>query len=144
MRNLVPRHGRNGLNGNFESLMNSFFASPSSCPDDACSVPAVDVKESKDELSMTFEMPGMDKGDIKVWIEDNVLTVSGERKVEKEDNGENYLRSEIRHGSFNRSFKLPKYVDAGKVSADYTNGLLVVKIARAEEAKPKEIEININ
>ena len=139
MRNLMIRPKRYGMTDDFDNLFNGFFGP--SCS--SCYSPAVDIRETDDNIVLTFEVPGMEKDDIKVWVEDNVLTVSGERKSNSEEKDHNYIRSEIRSGSFSRSFRLSKNVDLNGMSADYKNGLLVVTVARAEEAKPKEIEIKV-
>ena len=144
MRHLLTNHGRYGLADNVDNLFNGFFNNAVNFEDGKDYMPAVDVTETKDEVALTFEIPGMNKEDIKVWVEDNVLTVSGERKSRVDEKETNFVRTEIRSGAFSRSFRLPKYADAGKVSADYANGLLKVTVARAEEAKPKEIEIKVS
>ena len=105
--------------------------------------PRVDVVESDNKVELTFEMPGMDKGDIKVLVKDNVLTVSGERKVNTEVKDDRYLRSEIYSGSFSRSFTFGDNVNPEKINADYKNGLLLVTLEKKEERKPKEIDVNI-
>lgn len=143
MTYLVPKHGRYGISDGFDSIFNRFFGQDTDFSDGSF-LPAVDVFEDKEDIRLTFEMPGLDKNDIKVWVEDNVLTVSGERKMNREVKDDSFVRSEIREGTFSRSFRLPKYADTGKISADYKNGLLEVTIARAEDAKPKEIEVKVS
>lgn len=143
MRNLMVRSSNFGLAGNPGSVFESFFGTDWDCSSGGFFNPAADVRETPENVEMTFEIPGMDKGDIKLWVEDGVMTVSGERKSRKEEKEPNCLFTEIRHGSFSRSFRLPRAVDAGRISADYKNGLLVISIPRSEEAKPKEIEIKI-
>jgi len=129
---------------NMDRLFEDFFGSPARWEaNEAAFSPRTDIQEDENELSLTFELPGMDKGDIKVSVVDGVLSVSGERKFKKEDKGANYIRSEIRTGSFSRSFTLPDTVDADKISADYKDGLLLVKMAKKEEVKPKEIEVKV-
>ncbi|MEZ5358534.1 MAG: Hsp20/alpha crystallin family protein [Candidatus Zixiibacteriota bacterium] len=140
---LIPKQERYALSDGFDSIFNRFFGNDMDFSTGSFT-PAVDVYEDKENIRLTFEMPGLDKGDIKVWVEDNVLTVSGERKMKREVKEDTFVRSEIREGNFSRSFRLPKYADTGSISADYKNGLLEVTIARAEEAKPKEIEVKIN
>lgn len=141
MTNICVRPTRNW---NMDSFFEDFFGSPKRWETDGVSFsPRADIQENEDEISLTFEIPGMDKGDIKVSVVDNVLTVAGERKFKKEDKDGSYLRSEIRTGSFSRSFTLPDTVDADKISADYKDGLLLVKLAKREEVKPKEIEVKI-
>lgn len=105
--------------------------------------PRVNITETEDDVSLTLEVPGMDKGDIKVTVADGILTVEGERKVENKDNGKNFIRSEFSYGKFSRSFTIPDNFDAGKVSADYKNGLLTVSLPRKEESKPKQIEVKV-
>jgi len=105
--------------------------------------PRVNITETEDDVTLTFEAPGMDKGDIKVTVADGVLTVAGERKVESEENGKEYVRSEFHYGKFSRSFTLPETVDAEKIAADYKNGLLTVSMPRKEETKPKQVEVEV-
>jgi HSP20 family protein len=105
--------------------------------------PRVNVKENDRELLFTFEVPGVAKDNIKVKIKDGVLTVSGERKIEFDEEKEQFVRRELVAGSFERSFTLPETVDVDKVRADYEHGLLHVSLARIEAAQPKEIEVSI-
>ncbi len=88
-------------------------------------------------------MPGIDEKDIDVRIENNTLTVHGERKFEKEEKEENYRRVERQYGSFTRTFTLPTTVDAEQVQADYDKGVLKIKLAKKAEAKPKQIKVNV-
>src|SRR5207244_1262166 len=85
--------------------------------------PAVDIKETPEEYLIKAELPGVDKNDVKVTIKDSVLTLSGERKLEKEDKGEKYHRIERGHGTFMRSFTLPVEIDEKKLIADYKGGV---------------------
>ena len=88
-------------------------------------------------------MPGIDEKDIDVRIENNTLTVHGERKFEKEEKEENYRRVERQYGSFTRTFTLPNTVDQESVQADYDKGVLKIKLAKKAEAKPKQIKVNV-
>jgi HSP20 family protein len=106
-------------------------------------VPPVDVYEDEHSIQLKLELPGIDQKDLDVKVENNVLTVSGERKFEKEEKEENFRRVERRYGSFTRSFTLPNTVNAEDVSADYTNGVLKIKLGKRAEAKPKQIKVNI-
>ena len=92
---------------------------------------------------MKIEVPGIDEKDIDVRIENNTLTVHGERKFEKEEKEENFRRVERQYGSFTRSFTLPTTVDAEKVQANYEKGILRVQLAKKAEAKPKQIKVNV-
>jgi HSP20 family protein len=106
-------------------------------------VPAVDVYEDEHNVTLKLEVPGIDEKDIDVRVENNTLTVRGERKFEKEEKEENFHRIERSYGSFSRCFTLPSTVDAEKVEADYDKGVLKIRLARKAEAKPKQIKVNI-
>jgi HSP20 family protein len=105
--------------------------------------PAVDVYEDEHNVTLKIEVPGIEERDIDVRVENNVLTVSGERKFEKEEKEENYRRVERQYGSFTRSFTLPNTVDAESISANYEKGILKIKLAKKAEAKPKQIKVNV-
>src|SRR6266446_9753224 len=120
-----------GPEGQDESLTTTAFAPP------------VDVYEDEHNITLKIEVPGIDEKDIDVRIENNTLTVYGERKFEKEEKEENYRRVERQYGSFTRSFTLPTTVDAEKVSATYDKGILKISLAKKAEAKPKQIKVNV-
>ena len=117
--------------GQDESLTTSRFA------------PAVDVYEDEQQVTLKIEVPGIDEKDIDVRVENNTLTVQGERKIEKEEKEENYRRVERQYGSFTRTFTLPQTVDSEKVSASYEKGVLKITLPKKAEAKPKQIKVNI-
>jgi HSP20 family protein len=117
--------------GRDEALSTSSFA------------PAVDVYEDEHKITLKIEVPGIDEKDIDIRVENNVLTVTGERKFEKEEKEENYRRVERHYGSFTRSFTLPNTVDADNIAADYDRGVLKVQLAKKAEAKPKQIKVNV-
>ncbi len=104
-------------------------------------IPPVDVSETDDEIVVTSELPGMKKEDIKLSLEDNVLTISGEKKEEREEKEKNFHLLERSFGSFRRSVSLPTSIEAGKVKASYKDGVLTVTIPKKEGAKPKEIKV---
>ena len=106
-------------------------------------VPPVDVYEDEHNIVLKMEVPGIDQKDIDIRLENNVLTVRGERKFEKEEKEENFQRVERRYGAFARSFTLPNTVDTENVQADYENGVLKLTLAKRAEAKPKQIKVNI-
>ena len=106
-------------------------------------VPPVDVYEDEHSIQLKLEVPGIDEKDLDIKVENNVLTVSGERKFEKEEKEENFRRVERSYGSFVRSFTLPTTVDSEGITADYTAGVLKLKLAKRAEAKPKQIKVNI-
>ncbi len=105
-------------------------------------VPPVDIYEDEHNIILKLEVPGMEEKDIEVQLENNTLTVRGERKFEQEEKEENFHRIERRYGAFARSFTLPNTVDAGKVEANYENGILKIQLAKRAEAKPKQIKVN--
>ena len=104
-------------------------------------VPPVDVYEDEHNLVLKMEIPGVNEEDLKVSLENNTLTVTGERKFEKEEKEENFHRIERRFGSFTRTFRLPNTVDPEKVEAGYDKGILKLTLGKRAEAKPKEIKI---
>jgi HSP20 family protein len=106
-------------------------------------VPPVDVYEDEHSIQLKLEVPGIEEKDLDVKVENNVLTVSGERKFEKQEKEENFRRVERRYGSFTRSFTLPNTVNAEDVTAEYSNGVLKIKLGKRAEAKPKQIKVNI-
>ncbi|MGZ4819072.1 MAG: Hsp20/alpha crystallin family protein [Terriglobales bacterium] len=106
-------------------------------------VPPVDIYEDEQNIVLKLEVPGIDQKDIDVRMENNTLTVRGERKFEKEEKEENFHRVERRYGSFFRAFTLPNTVDAENVHAEYDNGVLKIKLAKKAEAKPKQIKVNV-
>lgn len=103
--------------------------------------PNVDIFENKDQIVLEVELPGMKPEDVDISIENNVLTIHGERKFEKKDEGDNYHRIERSYGAFTRSFTLPPTVSSENVDATFDNGILRLTLAKREEAKPKKIEI---
>lgn len=103
--------------------------------------PNVDIFENKENLVIEAELPGMKQEDVDVSIENNVLTLSGERKFEKNDEGDNYHRVERSYGSFTRSFTLPQTVTSEGATADFSNGVLRVTLNKREETKARKIEI---
>lgn len=103
--------------------------------------PALDVYEDKENVIVRAELPGMKKEDIEISLRDNVITVSGERKNEKKYDGAKTSREERFFGRFTRSISLPKQVDGGRVKASYNDGILTVTLPKAEEAKPRQIQI---
>jgi HSP20 family protein len=106
--------------------------------------PAVDIAESKDELVVSADLPGLNREDIKVNVENNVLTFSGERKQEKREEESNYHRLERSYGYFSRSFTLPATVKADRIKASYKDGVLCLTLPKIEEAKPRQIAVEIN
>jgi HSP20 family protein len=105
-------------------------------------VPPVDVQETEDAYIFTAELPGLTKDNVGITLEENLLTLSGERTFNEKEERESFHRVERAYGSFSRSFSLPSQVDASKVDASFEDGVLKVEIAKAEQAKPRKIEIH--
>lgn len=105
--------------------------------------PAVDIYEQDGNIVLKAELPGVDAKDVDIRLENNVLTLRGERKLDNEVKRENYHRVERSYGSFTRSFTLPTVVDQEKIKADYRDGVLRVTLPKREEAKPKQISIAV-
>ncbi len=110
---------------------------------DSAWAPAVDILETGDNLVIRAEVPGVERNAIDVKVEDNTLILSGERLREAETDDTQAYRRERVYGSFVRSFTLPKTVDAARITAEYKNGVLEVTIPKAEEAKPRKIDIKV-
>jgi HSP20 family protein len=106
-------------------------------------VPAVDVEETESEYIVKAELPGLKKEDIKISITDDTLTVSGERKMQKEEKGKTYHRIEMNYGKFERTIRFPSEVLPDKAKASYKDGILSITIPKSEKAKAKELEIQI-
>ncbi|MBO0911184.1 MAG: Hsp20/alpha crystallin family protein [Acidobacteria bacterium] len=130
-----------------QDRMNRLFRDSYSDREDALTTssfaPAVDVYEDEHTISLNIEVPGIDEKDIDVRIENNTLTVHGERKFEKEQKEENFRRVERQYGSFTRSFTLPNTVDTDGIQANYDKGVLKIQLAKKAEAKPKQIKVNV-
>ena len=106
-------------------------------------LPLVDITEDDKEYLIKAELPEVRKEDVKVTVESGVLAISGERKFEKEEKDKRYHRIERSYGSFTRSFNLPDDADDGKVSAEFKDGVLTVRLAKSEKARPKSIDVKV-
>ncbi len=106
-------------------------------------VPAVDIYEDTKKVVLKLEVPGIEEKDLDVRVENNTLTVKGERKFEKEEKEENFHRIERRYGSFYRAFTLPTTVDAEHIAANYHAGVLKLELSKKAEAQPKQIKVNV-
>jgi HSP20 family protein len=106
--------------------------------------PLVDISEDDHEYLVKAELPDLKKEEVKITVENGELTISGERKVEKEEKNKKFHRIERSYGSFARSFTLPEGVSGEKVSADFKNGLLEIHLPKDEKARPKTIEVKVN
>jgi HSP20 family protein len=107
-------------------------------------VPSLDLVENKDAYDLSMDLPGMDQKDIHLAIQENALTISGERVAEEKGEEDGVRHTERAWGRFSRSIRLPENVDASKVNADYKAGVLQVSLPKAEEAKPQKIEVKVH
>jgi HSP20 family protein len=105
--------------------------------------PSVDIYETPNELVVKADLPEVDEKDIDVHIENNLLTIRGERKFDKSVQEDNYLRIERTYGTFSRSFSLPNTVNAESIRAEYKNGVLTVNLPKREESKPRQVKVNV-
>src|SRR5579862_3281592 len=124
----------------FQDSVNRLFAEPNGRP----WVPPVDIKETENELIVKADIPDVELKDIDVRMENGALTIRGERKFEKTDNGGGWHRVERSYGSFERVFTLPDTVDAEAVKADYKNGTLTLVLPKKEIAKPRQIKVQVS
>jgi len=106
-------------------------------------MPPVDIAEREKDYTIKIELPGVEKNDVKITIQKDVLTIRGEKKQEGEEKSGNYQRIERCYGSFQRSFTLPTSVSSDKIEASYDNGVLTINLPKVEEARPKEVEVKV-
>jgi len=141
-----PLHDVAVLQNRLNSIFND-FARPASGETESLNsgsfLPAVDIYEDAQKLALRIEVAGIKPEDVDIRVENNTLTVKGERKFSSEEKEENYHRIERRYGSFVRSFTLPQTVDTEQVTANYEHGLLSIELPKKPEAKPKQIKVAI-
>ncbi len=124
-------------------LFNDFFGRASQDQNLTTWAPAVDIYEGEHELVVKADLPDIKPEELDVRVENNILTIRGERKFEKKVDEKNYLRVERAYGSFARSFSLASTVNSEAIKADYKDGVLTLSIPKREEAKPKQIKVNV-
>src|SRR5213595_1544645 len=139
-----PFRGATSLQDHVNRLFNDDFERRGEESSLTAWAPAVDIYETEHELVVKADLPEVDPKDLDIRVENNLLTIRGERKFEKKVNEENYLRVERSFGSFARSFTLANTVNTDAIKADYQNGVLTLTIPKREEAKPKQIEVSVN
>jgi len=128
---------------NMDGVFDDFFNRSVFQPTETEISPRINVEENDNEWLISAELPGVEKEDVKVNFQDNVLTVSGEKKFEKEDKNKNYHRVERSYGKFSRSLNINSAVLAEKIDASYKDGVLNIILPKAEEAKPKLIDVKV-
>ena len=125
----------------YDHLIENFFSSD--VLPNRCTVPALDIVEQENEIVVNAELPGTKKEDVKITYENNILTLSSEQKPAEVSEKATVLLKEIRNPGFNRSVKFGFQVDASKISAEMSNGVLTITLPKTEEAKPKQIEVKV-
>jgi HSP20 family protein len=143
MKTLAPFRGVSTLQEQINRLFNDAFESTSQESNLTTWAPAVDIFESEHELVVKADLPDVDPKDLDIRVENNILTIRGERKFEKKQENGDYLRVERAYGSFSRSFSLANTVNTEAIKADYHNGVLTLNVPKREEAKPKQIKVNV-
>jgi HSP20 family protein len=138
-----PYRDLNSLQHRMNRLFDAQFGGREESLTAGAFVPPVDVYEDEHSVQLKLEVAGVAEKDLDIKVENNTLTVSGERKFEKEEKEENFHRVERRYGSFTRSFTLPTTVNTEDIKADYEQGVLKIRLAKRQEAKPKQIKVNI-
>jgi HSP20 family protein len=139
-----PFRNSGSLQEQFSRLFESSFPGRSSESTLTSWAPAVDIHETENELVLKADLPGIDEKDLDIRVENNMLTIRGERKFEQEVKEDNYLRVERSYGSFSRSFSLPNTVNTEAIDAEYKNGVLRVLMPKRAESKPKQVKVNVS
>jgi HSP20 family protein len=140
---LTPFRGVSTLQDQIHRLFNDAFERTGEESNLTAWAPAVDIYENEHELVVKADLPDIDPKELDIRVENNILSIRGERKFDKDANQENYLRVERAYGSFSRSFSLANTVNSEAIKADYSNGVLTLSIPKREEAKPKQIKVNV-
>ena len=145
MKTLSAFRGQSTLQDQINRLFNDAFERTSFSQESNLTAwaPAVDIHENEHELVVKADLPGVEAKDLDIRVENNILTIRGERRFEKKVNEDNYLRVERAYGSFSRSFSLANTVNPDGIKADYQNGVLTLNVPKREEAKPKQIKVTV-
>ncbi len=143
MKTLSTFRGSVSLQDQINRLFNDAFERTGQESNLTAWAPAVDIYENEHELVVKADLPEVEAKDLDIRVENNILTIRGERRFEKKVNEDQYLRVERAYGSFSRSFSLANTVNADGIKADYQNGVLALNIPKREEAKPKQIKVSV-
>jgi len=141
---LSPFRGLNTLQDQINRVFNDAFERRGDESNLTTWAPPVDIYETENELVVKADLPDVDPKDLDIRVENNILTIRGERKFERNVSEDNYLRVERAYGTFNRSFALSNTVNAESIRAEYQNGVLMLHIPKREEAKPRQIKVNVD
>src|SRR3984957_3824944 len=144
MKSFTVFRGKATLQDQINRLFNDAFERTSNQESNLPTwAPAVDIHENEQELIVKADLPGVEAKDLDIRVENNILSIRGERKFEKQVNEDNYLRVERAYGSFSRSFSLANTVNPDGIKANYQNGVLTLVVPKREEAKPKQIKVSV-
>ena len=138
-----PFRGASTLQEQINRLVNDVFERPTQDSNLTTWAPAVDIFETEHELVVKADLPEIDPKDLDIRVENNILSIRGDRKFDGKVSEDKYLRVERAYGSFSRSFSLANTVDSEAIKADYQNGVLTLTVPKREEAKPKQIRVNV-
>ena len=141
-----PAHDLYRMRNDMDKFFNQFFSRTLN-QDDYPQIdwnPRVDIMEKENEYLVRAELPGLTKDDVKITLQDNVLTVKGEKNEEVKEENKNFHLCERNYGKFMRSFRIPTPVEKNKIDASFKDGILNIRLPKSEEAKPQEIEISMN
>jgi HSP20 family protein len=138
-----PFHTLSGLQEQVNRLFETSFQAGADNSALTTWAPAVDIYEAENELVLKADLPDINEKDLDIRVENNLLTIHGERKFEQQVKQENYLRVERAYGTFSRSFSLPSTINTEAIQAEYKNGVLTVQLPKRSEAKPKQVKINV-
>jgi HSP20 family protein len=144
-----PTRELDSLQGEMNRLFSSFFDTPTKTRGNGNGgaarrwIPSMDLVETQDDFVLKADLPGMSENDVNVELENNVLTISGERQAEHEEQQEGYYRLERATGSFSRALSLPEGIDADAVAATFDNGVLTVRIPKPVQVKPRKVKIGV-
>ena len=145
MANLTSRHqlfrDPAGLQNEVERVFRDMLGVPDSPATAGAFAPALDVEETEDEFNLVVELPGVSPEDVDITLEESVLTISGERLFDEQKSMDSFRRVERAYGRFHRAVRLPDRVAPDRVVADYKDGLLTISVPKAEESKPRRIEV---
>lgn len=138
-----PFRGMGEMQNEINRLFENFGSRPAMAGGERTWLPTVDVHETKDDIVLSFDIPGVSEKDVQLTITGDLLTLKGERRFDRESNENTYHRVERLYGKFERSVQLPMTVQTDKVKATYRDGVLEVKLAKADEVKPRQIKIDL-
>ena len=142
-RNILPWQGFDVLRSRMDRLFDEFSREDTGEVVQSKWLPSVDIREDQDQYFIQAEIPGMTRKDIKITLEGTALTISGEKKFERENKENKYHLTERVYGNFSRTFNLPSKVNAKEIKANHSDGVLQISIPKAAEVRPREIEISI-